>query len=98
MEQHTTVPVKARRLLTWPDLKARGWPFGRMHTDRLEREGEFPRRVRPGGRVVCWWSDEFENFLEALPRGAAPQQLHLLPEYEEPDDTGEDGEAASGRG
>ncbi len=31
--------------LRYPELKGKGIPFSRMHIDRLEKAGKFPRRV-----------------------------------------------------
>jgi predicted DNA-binding transcriptional regulator AlpA len=76
MELRSDKPVnenqRPRRLLKWSDLKARGWPFSRMHTDRLEGRGQFPQRVRCGERVVAWWEHEYEAHIAALPRGIDP--------------------------
>ena len=64
--------VKSDRLLTFTMLQTlKGWPFSRMHTDRLEKAGKFPIRVRPaGGRIVAWWESEVDALLASLPRGA----------------------------
>jgi prophage regulatory protein len=56
------------RLLTWAGLKERGWPFSKMHTDRLEKAGKFPVRVRVGGRAIAWIEWEIEEHLASLPR------------------------------
>ena len=48
-----------RRFLTFPELKRRcGIPYSRMHIDRLEKRGQFPKRVRLGPNSVGWIEDE----------------------------------------
>jgi predicted DNA-binding transcriptional regulator AlpA len=39
-----------------------------MHTDRLEKAGKFPIRVRVGGRAIAWIEAEIDAHLSALPR------------------------------
>lgn len=38
---------------------------------RREREGDFPQRLRLGGRRIGWNADEVVAWLEARPRGMA---------------------------
>jgi predicted DNA-binding transcriptional regulator AlpA len=76
MELRSDDPVneKSDRLLTFAQLQLmKGWPFSRMHTDRLEKAGKFPTRVRCGARVVAWWESEFDAHVAALPRGIDPE-------------------------
>ncbi len=44
----------ADRLLTFEDLRQRGWPYTRQHTTRLEKAGRFPQRVQVGANRVAW--------------------------------------------
>jgi len=46
------------RFLRFPDLAAFGITFSRMHIDRLEKAGRFPRRVHLGGNTVAWLESE----------------------------------------
>jgi len=41
-------------LLDFDDLRARGIPYSRVHLWRLERAGEFPKRI-PIGRARHGW-------------------------------------------
>jgi prophage regulatory protein len=52
-------PGSIRRFLTFPELKRRcGIPYSRMHIDRLEKRGQFPKRVHLGPNSVGWIEDE----------------------------------------
>jgi prophage regulatory protein len=53
------------KLLRFRDLKAMGVPWSRMHIDRLERDGKFPKRVQLGESTVAWLENEVEEFLSA---------------------------------
>jgi prophage regulatory protein len=66
----------ADRLLSWADLKARGHPYSRQHTARLEKAGRFPQRVQYGDNRVGWWESEYEAHNAARPRGPLPVE-HL---------------------
>jgi prophage regulatory protein len=64
----------SRRLLRYRELKLeKGIPFSRMHIDRLEKAGKFPRRVRLGLNTVGWFDDELDEHVEkaAAERSAA---------------------------
>lgn len=52
------------RLLTYPDLRPRGITYTRVHINRLEQDGRFPRRVRLGENRVAWVEDEIEGWLQ----------------------------------
>jgi prophage regulatory protein len=67
--ERDTVNAKPRRLLRFKDLKARGHPYTRMHTDRLEKADKFPKRVRLSSHAVGWWEDEYDAHMAAMPRG-----------------------------
>jgi prophage regulatory protein len=47
------------RFVSFPDLRARfGIRYSRMHIDRLEKAGKFPKRVQLGPNSVVWLEDE----------------------------------------
>ena len=60
-----------RRLIPFEALKDKGFPYSKVHIWRLEREGKFPRRVKPGtgdgGRnSSAWVEDEIDDHIEKL--------------------------------
>jgi prophage regulatory protein len=62
-----------RRLVRYAQLDPEyGIPWSRMHCDRLERAGKFPRKVRIGPNTIGYWSDEIEAFLEVRSAAAVP--------------------------
>jgi prophage regulatory protein len=51
--------------LRFSDLKVqKGLPWSRMHIDRLEKAGKFPRRVRLSSKTVAWSEDEVDSFMQ----------------------------------
>jgi prophage regulatory protein len=50
------------RVLRFPEVRARVG-YSRMHINRLERAGKFPKRVRLGPNSVGWVEDEVETWL-----------------------------------
>jgi prophage regulatory protein len=58
-------PEPPKRFLRFGDLKTAGVPFSRMHIHRLERAGQFPRRVLLGAKTVAWVGTEVEAWLKA---------------------------------
>jgi prophage regulatory protein len=50
------------RLLSHPDLKAKGVPYTPYHLRRLEQAGRFPARVSLGGRVA-WVEAEIDAWI-----------------------------------
>ena len=42
------------RVLTLPDLKAKGIPWSRTHLGRLIERGEFPAPFRLGAMTLAW--------------------------------------------
>jgi prophage regulatory protein len=42
------------------ELEAAGIPWSRVHIDRLEKAGKFPKRVRLGANTVAWVRAEIE--------------------------------------
>lgn len=58
--------AQPRRLVRFPQLKSEfGITWCRMHLDRLEKAGRFPRRIRIGGNSIAWFEDEIAGFIEA---------------------------------
>ena len=52
------------RFLRFNDLKPmKGISSSRMHLDRLERAGRFPKRVHLGKQTVAWVESEIDAFL-----------------------------------
>ncbi|QCO05475.1 helix-turn-helix transcriptional regulator [Azospirillum argentinense] len=58
------------RILRFKQLRERV-PFSRMHIDRLEKAGKFPKRVRIGENSVGWLENEVEAWIAS--RAAARQ-------------------------
>jgi prophage regulatory protein len=56
------------RLLPWHQL-AEIVPYSRQHVARLERAGQFPRRVRVGPGRVAWRASEVQEWIESRRRG-----------------------------
>jgi len=52
-------------LLDYNDLRIRGIPYSRVHIWRLERVGEFPRRVPIGRARHGWLESEIDAWLKA---------------------------------
>jgi predicted DNA-binding transcriptional regulator AlpA len=48
------------------DLRHRGIRVSNDTLLRWEREGRFPRRLRPGRYVVAWYASEIEDYLVRL--------------------------------
>jgi prophage regulatory protein len=54
------------RVLRFPELKERlGIPYSRVHVDRLEKAGQFPRRIKIGVNSVGWLESELTEWLRA---------------------------------
>jgi prophage regulatory protein len=54
----------AMRVLKFSELKERGIPFSRMHIDRLEKDGLFPKRARIGKNTVIWVAAEIDAYVD----------------------------------
>lgn len=53
----------AIRFLGFSDLRAvKGIPWSRMHIDRLEKAGLFPKRIHLGPKTIAWAEDEVDAF------------------------------------
>ncbi len=62
------------KVLTFPQLKSRkGIPFTRVHINRLEKVGAFPKKLRLGSNSVAWSEEEIDAWLESRPRAAAQE-------------------------
>ena len=56
---------RRRRLVRFPQLKPEfGIPWSRMHVDREEKAGRFPKRVHLGPNTVAWFDDELIALVE----------------------------------
>lgn len=54
------------RYLRFPQLATeKGIDFSRMHIDRLEKAGRFPRRVHISDRTVGWVEEEVDAWQKA---------------------------------
>jgi prophage regulatory protein len=51
-----------RKLITWKELK-KLIVYSRTHIARLEKAGEFPRRLSLGKRRVAWDEAEIEAWI-----------------------------------
>jgi prophage regulatory protein len=52
------------RLLDWQQLSPKV-PYTRQHIGRLEKKGDFPRRVQVGPGRVAWLEDEVDAWIKA---------------------------------
>jgi prophage regulatory protein len=56
----------AVRFVRYAQLRqAKGIPFSRVHINRLEKAGRFPRRVRLGPNTIAWREDELDDWSAA---------------------------------
>jgi prophage regulatory protein len=54
------------RLIDFPGLRElNGIPYSRVHLLRLEKAGEFPRRVQLSASRVAWVESEIDGWLAA---------------------------------
>jgi prophage regulatory protein len=51
-------------LLRFKQLRGAGVPFCRMHVDRLEKRGDFPKRVQIGENSVAWVQEEIRAWVD----------------------------------
>lgn len=63
MEHQGTVAAPLK-VLRFKQLQERVG-YSRMHVDRLEKGGQFPRRVKLGPRSVAWVESEVDEWLRA---------------------------------
>jgi len=56
--------IMPKRLVTYDDLTSFGIEFSKPTIWKKEREGEFPKRIRPTPKSVAWLEDEIVAFRE----------------------------------
>jgi prophage regulatory protein len=61
--------TSADRLFSIKDLPSLGITYSRMHLSRLEREGQFPRRIQVSAHRVAWLESELRNWISARAAG-----------------------------
>jgi prophage regulatory protein len=63
--------TQVRRLVSKKELKTvPGIPYSFAHIERLEKAGQFPKRIMLGACRVAWWEDEVEEWKASRPRAA----------------------------
>ena len=56
----------AVRFVRYAQLQqVKGIPFSRVHINRLEKAGRFPRRIRLGPNTIAWREDELDDWSAA---------------------------------
>lgn len=63
---------ETRRIISKKEL-LKMVPYSAQHILRLEKNKEFPQRIKVGARRVGWYLDEVMDWLAARPRGGAPR-------------------------
>ncbi|TWA90723.1 AlpA family transcriptional regulator [Azospirillum brasilense] len=63
MAEKSNGEVETKRILRFPQVKALV-SFSRMHVDRLEKAGSFPKRIRIGVNSVGWLESEVNAWVE----------------------------------
>jgi predicted DNA-binding transcriptional regulator AlpA len=66
------------RLIGGKELQALGVRFSRAHLLKLEKRGQFPKRIRLGPNSVAWRLDEIQTWIETRSAARGPQQ-ELVP-------------------
>ena len=70
------------RILRFPELRSlKGIDYSRVHIDRLEKAGKFPKRLHLGENSVGWLEDEIDAWIagKAAARDAEARSGSLLP-------------------
>jgi prophage regulatory protein len=57
----TPLPERSLRLTEVQQLV----PYSKMHIDRLEKDGRFPKRIRLGAGRVVWLQSEVMTWLQS---------------------------------
>ena len=57
----TPLPERSLRLAELQQLV----PYSKMHIDRLEKDGRFPKRIHPGAGRVVWLQSEVMAWLQS---------------------------------
>ena len=66
---------EADQIILFPDLKRKyGVPWSRMHVDREEKAGRFPRRFRIGPNSVGWVDREVRQWV----KDRIAERVHVL--------------------
>ena len=69
--KRSTSMQQVRKLVSKKELKTvHGIPYSFAHIARLEKAGEFPKRIQLGACRVAWWEDEVEDWKASRPRAA----------------------------
>lgn len=69
--QRSTSMQQVRKLVSKKELKTvHGIPYSFAHIARLEKAGQFPKRIQLGACRVAWWEDEVEDWKSSRPRAA----------------------------
>jgi prophage regulatory protein len=53
------------KFLRYDDLRSLGIPFSRVHIDRLQRAGQFPKKVKLGPNTAAYLESEIVAWIEA---------------------------------
>lgn len=59
--------TKSRRIIRKPEITERS-ALSSVTIWRLEKTGQFPKRIQLGGNSVGWFADEFDEWLEQKSR------------------------------
>lgn len=60
-----TLLSKSMCVLRFPAVQIKIGGYSRMHVDRLEKAGKFPKRVKLGENSVGWFEHEIDAWLKA---------------------------------
>jgi prophage regulatory protein len=63
------------RIYRFPDLRVAGVPFHRVHVDRLEKRGQFPKRFKLGANSVAWDADEVDQWFQDRKASRTPAKV-----------------------
>jgi prophage regulatory protein len=67
----STSMQQVRKLVSKKELKTvHGIPYSFAHIARMEKAGQFPKRIQLGACRVAWWEDEVEDWKASRPRAA----------------------------
>jgi predicted DNA-binding transcriptional regulator AlpA len=69
METNNHEVTMDKRIIRYAQLKPElGIPYSRVHIDRLESEGKWPKRFKlsEGGAFVGWWRHEIVEHLSKI--------------------------------
>nr|WP_295838149.1 AlpA family phage regulatory protein [uncultured Azospirillum sp.] len=58
------------RILRFKEMQSRIGGYSRMHVDRLEKAGKFPKRVQIGANAVGWMESDIVAWIGDRARGA----------------------------